>query len=138
MKKINTKKIVLLSSLSYIIIFGIIFFVTKFCNSSWCRVHDDDPLGMFLLTFLFFIPIFILSLITHKMRDEVFHAWWSFARWWVPVIIFVTIFLNNVSTGGGTLGMDEIFSGLIYSVLYGILIVVSVIKIVRSYSRSTK
>ncbi|NTW27568.1 MAG: hypothetical protein HGA36_04545 [Candidatus Moranbacteria bacterium] len=31
------------------------------------------------------IPLFIFSLITFKMQDKIFQAWWKFARIWVPL-----------------------------------------------------
>lgn len=35
-------------------------------------------------------PILLLSLVTYKMRDELFSAWIGFAIWWLPFSIFVT------------------------------------------------
>jgi hypothetical protein len=69
------------------------------------------------------------------MREEIFRAWWNFARWWVPVIIVVTLLLNNKGSGGGNLGMDTAFDGLIYAIFYGVLVVVSIAKIVRAYGK---
>ncbi len=99
---------------------------------TWDTIEWCEPLAFVLMTFL---PILFLSLITYKMREEVFHAWWNFARWFAPVIILVTLFLNNAS-GGGTLGMDDMFTALILFILYTILVVVSVVKIVRAHKRS--
>jgi len=80
--------------------------------------------------------IFLFSLLTYRLRDQVFRAWWNFARWWVPVIIVVTILLNTKGTsGGGYIGMDYIFDALVYTVLYGVLIIVSLVKIYRAYFR---
>ena len=91
----------------------------------------------FIPPYLFFlpIPIFILSLITYKMRDEVFRAWWGFARWWVPVIMVVTLLLENAG-GGGTLGMNKDFTAFILIVLYSILIVTSLVKIFNAYFKT--
>ena len=69
------------------------------------------------------------------MKEEVFQAWWRFARWWVPVIIGVTFLLGNMS-GGGTLGMDRDFTVFILGILYTILVVTSLLKIIRAYSQS--
>lgn len=81
------------------------------------------------------IPIFLLSLITYKMRDEVFRAWWNFARWWVPVIIIITFLLENAS-GGGTLGMNKDFTAFILIILYSVLVITSLVKIVRTYIKT--
>lgn len=83
-----------------------------------------------------FILIFLLSLLTYKMPDEIFRAWWNFARWWVPVIIVVTLLLNNMSgTGGGYIGMGQNFINFIIGSLYAILIIVPLVNIVRAYNK---
>lgn len=96
-------------------------------NVGWC-----EPLAFALMPFL---PLLILSLITYKMSDMVFRSWWNFARWWVPVIAVSTLLLNNKGSGGGYLGMDTMFDGLVYSILYGVLVIVSLVKIVRAYGK---
>lgn len=130
-----TKKIVLIASATYVIFFIAIFLVGEYCNSTWCRVRDDDPLGLIFFIFLPLLPIFILSLITYKMRDEVFRAWWNFARWWVWVIVVSTFLLENAS-GGGTLGMNKDFTAFILIILYSILVIASLVKIVRAYIKT--
>lgn len=91
----------------------------------------------FIPPYLFFlpIPVFLLSLITYKLRDEVFRAWWRFARWWAPVIMIVTILLENAG-GGGTLGMNKDFTAFILIILYSILIVTSLVKIFNAYFKT--
>ncbi|MCX6788116.1 MAG: hypothetical protein NT108_03075 [Candidatus Kaiserbacteria bacterium] len=89
---------------------------------------------MFVLVFLT-PPLFLLSLITYRMKDEVFRAWWGFARWWVPVIIVVTLLLENAG-GGGTLGMNKDFTAFILIILYSIFGIVSLVKIVRTYLKT--
>jgi hypothetical protein len=131
----NAKKTVLLISVAYTIFFVTIFLASELCHSSWCRIHDDDPLGLVFFIFLPLLPTLLLSLITYRMRDEVFRAWWRFARWWVPVIIAATLFLENAS-GGGTLGMDKDFTIFILSILYTVLIITSLVKIVRAHSKT--
>lgn len=81
------------------------------------------------------LPLLLLSLITYKMQEEVFRAWWGFARWWVPVIIVVSLLLENAG-GGGTLGMNKDFTVLILGVFYVILIITSLAKIVRAYLKT--
>lgn len=88
------------------------------------------------LLFLVFFPLFLFSLITYKMRDEVFRAWWNFARWWVPVIILVT-YLQSTQSGGGGLGiggaMSSAFDAVILGFFYAVLVIVSLWRIVRKY-----
>lgn len=133
----NTKNKVLIISAAYAVFFVAIFLAGEYCSSVWCRVHDDDPLGLIFFTFLPLLPIFFLSLITYRMKDEVFLVWWGFARWWVPVIIAVTLLLENAG-GGGTLGMNKDFTAFILIILYSIFVITSLIKIVRAYLKTKR
>ncbi len=130
-----TKKNVLIASATYVVFFIVVFLAGEYCNSAWCRIHDDDPLGLVFFIFLPLLPTFLLSLITYKMRDEVFRAWWGFARWWVLVIVATMLFLENAG-GGGTLGMNKDFTVFILGILYAILVLTSLFKIIRAYSQS--
>jgi hypothetical protein len=97
----------------------------------WDAVEWCEPLAFTLLPL---ISLLFFSLITYKMRDNVFRAWWNFARWFVPIIIVATIALNN-SSGGGVLGMDQDFTFLILFILYAILVIVSITKICFAYRK---
>src|SRR3989344_4387828 len=110
MKNLVTKKNVLMISLAYGLFFLGIFITGEFCHSNWCRIRDDDFLGLIFFTLLPLLPILVFSLITYKMREEVFHAWWSFARWFAPVIVIVTV-LQSMQGGGGGLGIGGAISG---------------------------
>ncbi len=69
---------------------------------------------------LFYIsfPIFLFSLITYKLREEVFRSWLHFAYWWMP---FEILFVLGSMGGGGGFGMHS-FGGedvaMILSVLF--------------------
>jgi hypothetical protein len=81
--------------------------------------------------------VFILSLITYKMRDEVFQAWWKFARWFVPVIMLVTFLVNSKSRGGGVVAtMSGGFDLLIIGLFYAIFVITSLVKITLAYRRT--
>src|SRR3989338_6971429 len=101
---------------------------TKYCNYS---VVDIVPEGISLLIFFLSSSFFILTLITYKMREEVFHAWWSFARWFAPVIIIVTV-LQSMQGGGGGLGIGGAISGgfdrLVLGPFFTIFVVTSLSK----------
>ena len=105
----------------------------------YCGLFNDicrEAYGSVIYLFSAFIPVFLLSLITYKMKEEVFRAWWNFARWFVPIIIVVTYLLNNAPTGGSlNAGQDFIF--LVLFILYSIFIITSLVKIIRMY-RKTK
>ena len=96
-----------------------------FCNNSYETVAS---------VFLIGLPVFFLSLLTYRLRDEVFRAWWNFARWFVPVIVGVTLLLNGIGRGGiGIEGaLDSWFAILAIGALYYIFLAVSLIQIIRT------
>lgn len=102
----------------------------------WDKVEWCEPFAFALMPF---ILILLLSLITYKMRDEVFRAWWRFACWWALVIIAVTLLLERAGSGGGIgIGgaVSSAFDILILGVLYSVLVIVSLIQIARAYFKS--
>ena len=130
-----TKKIVLWVSLAYVVYFIGAFLISEvICKETWCRIHDDDFLGLMLIVFSPLILVFLFSIITYKMQEDVFRAWWNFARWFVPVIMFVTFLIGFADTGGGVAGAaGDSFSYFILGVLYAIFVITSLVKIVRAY-----
>ena len=71
----------------------ILFYVAYISINGLCiykylcsRLHDDSMMAVFLP----FIPLFLLSLVTYKMRDETFHVWLKFTYVWVPLTIILT------------------------------------------------
>lgn len=141
-----TKKSVLLSSvvaiaLAYIFSNPVLFRICVDTYTFGSRVGCLDKFPEFasLLLISIALPLLILSLITYKMQDEVFRAWWGFARWWILVIIAVTLFLQNAGGGGG-IGIGGAVSGafdvLVIGILYVILVVTSLAKILRAYLKN--
>lgn len=43
------------------------------------------------------IPLFILSLITYKMRDDIYQAWLRFARVWIPLSMVLILLAPEYS-----------------------------------------
>ncbi len=141
----NTKKKALVVSAAYTVFFITVFLVGELCNSTWCRIHDDDPLGLIFFIFLPLLPTLLLSLLTYKMRDEVFRAWWDFARWFVPVIIAVTLYIGSIGSegrypgaNGASLSVYYIYQSqfFISFFLYYIFILISLARITHVYLRS--
>jgi hypothetical protein len=131
----NTKKILFNISLSGTVLIVLLFILsTSICyHNSLCNMVEDSIPNNDNLQIIFILPfLFLFSLITYKMREEVFRAWWGFARWWAPIIVVITLLLNNAG-GGGTIGMDGSFYFFILDVLYGVLVIVSIVKIWRAY-----
>jgi hypothetical protein len=79
--------------------------------------------------FFLFLPILFFSLITYKMRDEVFRAWLHFAYWWVPLSMFLTLITPD-SHGGGfgpqiSLGKED--TAFVFSALFAIISLILII-----------
>ncbi|MBI2439453.1 MAG: hypothetical protein HYV45_02545 [Candidatus Moranbacteria bacterium] len=130
------KKSVLFISFAYIVYSIILVLVSINCQShtDWCNIREDDPFGRVIFVFMPLFPVFLLSLLTYKMKDEVFQAWFRFSLWFVPIIIvFQYIFMN--SGGGGYIGNND-FAIFFTSIFYIIFILVSLIKIIRAYKRT--
>ncbi|MBP6033993.1 MAG: hypothetical protein KA537_00780 [Candidatus Moranbacteria bacterium] len=139
MKKIVvTKKNVLIIALlglivSYVLnnplFFGICFDAYALSGHVYCH----DKFGYLLSHLLFFalMPVLPFVIIVYRMRDEVFQAWWKFARWFVPIIILVT-FLQNIAHQQGGLGgvAQGVFDFVVLTFLYILFILTSIIKIV--------
>lgn len=81
--------------------------------------------------------VFVLSLITYKMQEAVFQAWWRFAMWFVPLIMIVTYFLysGHQQSGFGGVAQDAFYFAILVA-LYAIFILTSLIRIILAYRRS--
>jgi hypothetical protein len=101
MKK--TRQIILIVGLiGTLLLFGLFLISRTNCYiEHWCRsVFDMFSSDNF--SALFFTPsLFFLSLLTYKMRDEVFRTWLHFAYWWIPLSIILTLITPNGSGGWG-------------------------------------
>lgn len=78
------KKLLCLSTVGAVL-FGVFLTISLmgvcFLDYICDRTHDDSMAAIFFPLF----PLFIFSLITYKMREEVLEIWWKFARIWIPV-----------------------------------------------------
>ena len=100
-----------------------------FCNDIGDILNQDNLSYILIAPFVLF-----LSIITYKMKEEVFRAWWNFARWFVPRIIVITYLLDNAPTGS-SLGAGQDFTFFVLFILYAILIITSLTKIFRTYRK---
>lgn len=87
------------------------------CWSSFKDIKDIvDP-------FIFLFPLILLfSLLTYKMREEVFRSWLHFAYWWVPLSIILTLITPDGSGGWGIPNViDRGFVAFIFAALFTII-----------------
>jgi hypothetical protein len=88
-----SKKILLCVS----VIFSVLFIISLYSiEIKICQPYDysicSEYSNIFGEEILIFIPILILSLITYKMRDEIFGLWSKFTYIWLPLtLILVSI-----------------------------------------------
>lgn len=147
MENFATKKVVLFTSLALLgvffiinepIIFGLCKSIssydtgTKYCTDSRVDFVSEDLL---LLTFFLAVSFIVFTLSTYKMREEVFRAWWNFARWFAPIVVLVTLFINMQNSGGLGIGgaIGGSFDMLVIGTFYAIFIGVSLWKIASTY-----
>jgi len=90
--------------------------------------QDTVCMGILYSTIMNFfpvIPLFVLSLITYKMRDEVYRAWLRFAQVWVPLSMLF-IFLAPEYTSDWMFpvvkGTVAFFSSLLFLIISLIII----------------
>ena len=103
MNKFITKKKVFWGSFLGVVIVpvvGSIFsydycFAQGHCPRLWDTIESITPI------FFLFLPLFILSLITYWMREEVFRAWLRFAYWWIPLTMVLVLMTRDSSGGFG-------------------------------------
>lgn len=101
-KYMTIKNNILLGSVLSSIILLAIFIISRaqscysneFCTNLYINFHP-----FVLVDFLFIAPaVLFLSLVTYFLRGEIFWSWISFAKWWVPLTIVLTI-LTPETTG---------------------------------------
>ena len=76
-----------------------------------------------------FIPLFLFSLITYKMREEVYQAWFRFVRWWIPLSVLLIFIAPEYSHDW----LYPIEKGSVALLTSAIFLIVSLLIIVAKY-----
>lgn len=107
----------------------------KLCGGVYHASSCIDVLFSVIASSVIVFPIFVFSLITYKMREDVFRAWLHFAYWWVPLTIFISLLSLNSSYGGGGLGpvMQDWYMSSLRLALHILFIIISLIIIAWKY-----
>lgn len=100
-----------------------------------CNIYCGELIGQYQNVFLLFPFVLILSLLTFKMSNQVFVAWWKFARVSIPVILVISTLIGMQlhHNSYGLFNMDNLFDVPVLLLMYGIFIVGSLIQIWRGY-----
>ena len=134
MKNLLTKKNVLVCSSFYVFYLVIIFaFGGKCYNVHWCHAYLNNLLNLIAIVFLPFLPLFLFSLITYFMRNEVYQAWWKLTRFWIPLSIFLVLLMPE--DNGAFLPIDK---GHVAILMSGLFAVLSTIIILTAFIASRK
>ena len=89
--KVLTKRNTLFFGLIGLTISLIDVFYFSFCAHYTTCDKYFDPIHFVAQLLIIALPTLLISLLTYKMREEVFRAWMIFAIWWVPLTILLTL-----------------------------------------------
>lgn len=84
-------------------------------------------------TLLFFPFILLFSIITYKLPERIFRAWWAFARIAIPVILVLSIYINSGVFDDPTDWMNGVLEVFLLITLYTIFTLGSLIQIYRGW-----
>lgn len=82
---------------------GVMLIVNYFGTYAMCNQDSGCAhlLANSILVFYPFLPFAALSLLTYKMRNEIFRSWINFAKWWVPITMLLILIIPGDSGGWG-------------------------------------
>lgn len=132
-----TKKKLLIGS--SILAIGVLFF-DYIGTYGWCDYfipngHQGNcPFILFDLEVLFlpFLPLFLFSLITYRMREIVFQAWWRFAR----IATLLSIGLIFIAPSYSHDFMFPIEKGSVALITSAFFVIMSAIILIRAYRKA--
>ena len=132
--QILTKKKVLLISISLSLI---LLAIDQIGTYRLCS--QDDTCALYLATLvrtlLLVFPLALLSLATYFLRDEIFFIWMRFARWFIPISIFLILISPNNKTDW-MFPNDKGHVSFYLSILFlGISILIVLIKSLQVYRK---
>jgi len=153
MKRIKIKKIVfgistfgVLLLLSSTILRKILFSVDGYCYlkySQGCNILNDMTVWNIynLDNFLIYVfPILLFfSLLTYRMRDEIFEYWMRFAVWAGPAVIIAHILVYIIFYRNGSPDVfEKIVVVPIFVLIYGLFVLISLWRIIAKLSQLKK
>lgn len=129
-----TKKIVLIISG---LVGGGLLLLEPIKTSTICGAGSITCIDNIFFTsmLLFVFPfVFLFSIITYFLKESVFRSWVNFAKWWVPLQIFLVLITPESSGGYFVSLIDKQFVAIILS---GVFATISLIIVIwKSVARS--
>ena len=127
MNKLLTKKNILISSLATVVAVLFLGIMEQKCyenvHSSCWQYWDKIPESFQVLYLAF--PILLFSLITYKLRDEVFETWIKLTKWWVigTAVLVLIAPAQGHSLLPVTKEIISIFSAGIYALISTVVVI---------------
>ena len=125
-----SKKNLLVIALGFIVTFFVFAFAQEI---SLCPAYSYSAcMGIFnglAEALLPVFPLFLFSLITYKMREEVYQAWFRFVRWWIPLSVLLIFIAPEYSHDW----LYPIEKGSVVFLTSAIFLIVSLLIIVAKY-----
>lgn len=131
--------IILVFILNNPILFGFCKNISAWSNGvKYCV--DENVISQEVSILVFCLSVFVLffSLLTYRMHESVFRAWWNPARWWMLVISVVTLITSFIDSQSGSNIGDFFIGPPILGVLYVIFVGTSLGKIYVAYKAIKK
>jgi hypothetical protein len=94
---------------------------------SKCAAFFDGFAEMLLPIF----PMLLFSLITYRMTEEIYTAWFKFARWWIPFSMFAIFLAPEYSSNF----MSPIEKGTVALTFSALFVIISAIIVGTKYFR---
>lgn len=131
-----TKKNILLCSSLYVLALIALYASHFDCyQATWCNGSLGDFMGGTILSLSPLAVIFLFSLLTYRMRDDIFAYWVTFTKWYFPVWIFCSFFFFTTHGHGGGFGglIDKWLEAIFAWGLFSLYPLVSIILITRKW-----
>lgn len=130
------KQVLIVSSIaSFLFISPAIFYGIFDCYTS-NQFLCGDFYRLIAVNLAPFLPVFLLSLITYKLRKDAFDVWFSLSLWFVPILVLVTLSITMNSGGGGGFlsgAMSQAFDALFLGIFYVAFLLVSAVRVILVY-----
>ena len=132
MKMKKTKNIILSISL---IIYGVLILADFITTPQICIFlnHKDslncaDRVFNTAMVFYIFPFVFLFSLITYFLKEEIFKSWSKFTYFWVPLSMFLVLIIPS---GGGNAAFPSLIDNQLIAILMsGLFVIISLIMII--------
>ena len=134
-----SKKVVLIISGIGLILFvlSILFLTNNMCSPDvWVQCRQiDESIDLISTLLLFTIPMFLFSLVTYLLREEIFRTWIRFTLWWVP-LSFVIILFSSSRQSANIVGLSD--QAIFGTLAFGLYVLISLIIIAWKYSATRR